>query len=144
MRDLVEKAGLRDEIKIDSAGTGGYHTGAPPDKRAKAAAAKRGINLVGCARRFERLDFERFDYVLAMDTENLGDLRNLAPDDASVAKTTLLLDHDPQHPKASDVPDPYYQGNFGFDIVLDLVTAACDHLLDDICKEHGLTRQRAS
>ena len=141
MRDLVQKAGLRDEIKIDSAGTGGYHTGAPPDKRSKAAALKRGINLVGCARRFERLDFERFDYVLAMDSQNLEDLHKLAPDEESVAKTTLLLNHDPQHPEGSDVPDPYYQGNFGFDIVLDLVTSACDHLLDKICKEHGLKRR---
>ncbi len=141
MRDLVQKAGLRDEIKVDSAGTAGYHTGAPPDKRSKVAAAKRGINLVGCARRFEELDFERFDYVVAMDSENLGDLLSLAPDDEAAAKTTLLLNHDPKHPEGSDVPDPYYQGKLGFDVVLDLVISACDQLLDRICKEHGLKRQ---
>jgi protein-tyrosine phosphatase len=140
-RDLVQKAGLRDEIKIDSAGTGGYHTGATPDKRSKAAAAKRGINVVGAARRFEALDFERFDYILAMDAENRQDLHQLAPDDLAVAKTTLLLDHDPKHPQGTPVPDPYYQGKFGFEVVLDLVTSACDQLLDKICKEHGLERK---
>lgn len=141
MRDLVEKAGLYDEIKIDSAGTGGWHTGAPPDKRSKAAAALRGINLVGCARKFEALDFERFDYIVAMDSQNLEDVCALAKGDEEKAKATLLLDHDPKHPDGSEVPDPYNRGNLGFDIVLDLVISACDHLLERICKEHGLKRR---
>ena len=126
MRHLVREAGLEDEIAIDSAGTGGWHVGAPPDARATEAARRRGIVLEGAARRFSPEDFDRFDLILAMDAENLRDILRLAPDDEARAKVRLLRGPD------LDVPDPYYGGDDGFDVVLDQVEAACRDLLEEI------------
>ena len=126
MRRLVRDAGLEDRIEIDSAGTGGWHVGAPPDERATEAARRRGITLEGAARRFSVADFDRFDLILAMDSENLRDLLALAPDDDARAKVRLL-----RGPNL-DVPDPYYGGPDGFDVVLDQVEEACRKLLDEI------------
>ena len=126
MRRLVREAGLEDEIEIDSAGTGGWHVGAPPDERATEAARRRGTTLEGAARRVEPADFERFDLILAMDRENLRDLRAMAPSPAAREKVRLLRGPD------LDVPDPYYGGPDGFDEVLDQVEEACRALLDEI------------
>src|SRR4051794_2158649 len=134
MRSLLREEGLEDEIEIDSAGTGGWHVGAPPDERATEAASRRGIVLDGAARRVTREDFERFDLLVAMDRENVAELRHLAPDDAARAKIRLLREFDPPSAGARhlDVPDPYYGGPRGFDDVLDLVEAACRGLLDEV------------
>src|SRR6478735_8086894 len=78
MRHLVREAGLEPQIAVDSAGTAGYHSGDSPDRRARAAGARRGIAIEGAARQFKRGDFQRFDYVLAMDGSNLDDLAELA------------------------------------------------------------------
>ncbi|HEV3000812.1 MAG TPA: low molecular weight protein-tyrosine-phosphatase [Solirubrobacteraceae bacterium] len=134
MRKLVAEAGLEDRVDIDSAGTGGWHVGSGPDQRAAEASRRRGIPLGGCARRVERADFERFDLILAMDRENLRDLRALAPDRAAARKVRLLREFDPASNGAPDldVPDPYYGGPHGFERVLDLVEAACRGLLDEV------------
>ena len=134
MRDLVRSAGLEDRLELDSAGTGGWHVGAPPDARATEAARQRGIALEGAARRFDPADFERFDLILAMDRENQRDLLALAPDDEAAGKVRLLREFDPASRGAPDldVPDPYYGGDDGFDVVLDQVEAACRGLLDDV------------
>ncbi len=126
MRKLVAERGLSDRIEIDSAGTGGWHVGAPPDERATEAAARRGIALEGSARKFSVEDFDRFDLVLAMDSENLRDLRALAPDEEARSKVRLLRG------PGLEVPDPYYGGPDGFDEVLDQVEEACRALLDEI------------
>jgi protein-tyrosine phosphatase len=126
MRGLVRDAGLEDEIEIHSAGTGGWHVGAPPDARATEAAARRGLTLEGAARKFTVADFDDFDLILAMDGENLRDMRALAPDDEARAKVRLLRG------PGLDVPDPYYGGEDGFDTVLDQVEEACRALLDEI------------
>jgi protein-tyrosine phosphatase len=124
MRRLVAEQGLEDEIEIDSAGTGGWHVGAPPDKRATEAARRRGTTLEGAARRFDpATDFERFDLIVAMDAENRRDLLALAPDDDARAKVRMFL------PGDRDVPDPYYGGADGFERVLDLVEEAGRALL---------------
>ena len=134
MRKLVADEGVEDRVEIDSAGTGGWHVGAGPDERATEAARRRGIPLSGCARRVEPADFERFDLILAMDRENLRDLRALAPTEDAAAKVRLLREFDPASDGAPelDVPDPYYGGPDGFDEVLDLVEAACRGLLDEV------------
>ncbi len=134
MRRLVADAGLDDRIAIDSAGTGGWHVGAPPDERATETARRRGTTLEGAARRVAPEDFEAFDLILAMDRENLDDLRALAPDEEARAKVRLLREYDPASKGAPDldVPDPYYGGPTGFDVVLDQVEAACRGLLDDV------------
>jgi protein-tyrosine phosphatase len=134
MRHLVRAEGLEDSIAIDSAGTGGWHVGHPPDERASSAAQRRDILLEGAARRFEPEDFERFDLILAMDSENRRELLRQAPDEEAAAKVRLLREFD----RASagdgdlDVPDPYYGGEQGFEHVLDLVDAATRGLLDEL------------
>jgi protein-tyrosine phosphatase len=132
MRHVVREEGLEDAIEIDSAGTGGWHVGAPPDERATAAARRRQIDLEGAARKFSPADFDAFDLILAMDEENRRDLLALAPDDDARAKVRLLREFDPASDRAADldVPDPYYGGDDGFEHVLDLVDAATRGLVD--------------
>jgi protein-tyrosine phosphatase len=132
MRSLLREEGLEDEIEVDSAGTGGWHAGDPPDARATAAAAGRGIVLEGAARKVRPSDFEDFDLLLAADRENLADLRGIAPSPRAREKVRLLRSFDPDARGDLDVPDPYYGGPDGFEDVLDLVGAACRGLLEDV------------
>ena len=134
MRALVREAGLEEQIELDSAGTGAWHVGNPPDERATETARARGIVLEGAAREVRQEDFEDFDLVLAMDRENLANLRRLAPDERARTRTRLLREFDPASAGLGvdgdlDVPDPYYGGARGFEDVLDLVHAACEGLL---------------
>lgn len=132
---LKERAGdLR--VEIDSAGTTGYHVGSPPDERAQAAAARRGVDISSLgARRVESDDFERFDYILAMDTDNLEFLLSeSAPEHHE--KIRLFLDYSDAR-KGSEVPDPYYGGPTGFERVLDLIEDACEGLVDEILVAAG-------
>ena len=138
MRHLVEKAGVGGAISVDSAGTAAYHAGESPDRRTRAAARRRGIEMTGRARQFKPSDWQAFDYVVAMDAENLRNLRAIAPDDGALAKLHLLRSFDPQAPPNAPVPDPYYGGDEGFDEVLDLCEAACSGLLARVRREQGL------
>lgn len=138
MRHLVREAGLGDRIQIDSAGTGGWHVGEPRDRRSSAVGKQRGIPLGGRARQFVAADFSRFDYVLAMDRQNLASLLALAPDEAARAKVRLLRSFEPNGGDGDpDVPDPYYGGPDGFDQVFDICEAACRGLLAEIRADHG-------
>lgn len=137
-RHFVRDAELDHAFEIDSAGTAAHHVGESPDPRSTSAAKRRGIVLEGAARKFVASDFERFDYVIAMDGRNFDDLRRLAPDDEARARITMLRDHDPSAPRRADVPDPYYGGSRGFDEVLDLCEDACAALLSSIRERHGL------
>ncbi|MGY1711999.1 low molecular weight protein-tyrosine-phosphatase [Geodermatophilus sp. SYSU D00758] len=130
MRHLLAEEGMADDVEVDSAGTGGWHAGDPPDRRAAAAARARGIALDGCARQVVPGDFEHFDLLLAADRENLADLRAIAPP-GTAHKARLLRELDPTTEGAPDldVPDPYHGGPRGFEDVLDLVEAACRGLL---------------
>ena len=134
MRHVLREAGLEDRVEVDSAGTGDWHLGAPPDERAAAAARRRGIALDGSARQVRPEDFERYDLVLAADRRNVAHLRALAPDEEARRKIRLLREFDPRSAGAPDldVPDPYYGGEDGFDEVLDLVDAACRGLLEEL------------
>jgi len=131
MRGLLREQGLEDGVEVDSAGTGAWHVGSPPDARATAAAQSRGIALAGAARVVTRADFEDFDVILAADRRNLRELRAAAPPGAR-ARVHLLREFDPASAGAPDldVPDPYYGADDGFEHVLDLVEAACRGLLD--------------
>jgi protein-tyrosine phosphatase len=131
MRGLVREAGLEDEIEVESAGMGDWHVGHPPDRRSAEAARRRGVTLEGTARQVRPRDFADFDLLLAMDRDNLAELRALAPDAAAEEKVRMLREYDPASAGAPDldVPDPYYGGDRGFEIVLDQVEAACRGLL---------------
>ncbi|KZY61005.1 phosphotyrosine protein phosphatase [Oleiphilus sp. HI0071] len=127
---LVKAKGLAEQIHIDSCGTGGWHIGESPDKRATAHARKRGYDLSHLrARQVQSNDFYEFDYILAMDEANLRELDLLCPKDAKVIPQLFLSFGDYSE---TEVPDPYYGGERGFEHVLDLVESACEGLLEDI------------
>lgn len=132
MRSLVREAGLEDRVEIDSAGTGGWHAGEPPDARATEAAHRRGVTLSGAARQIVPEDFERFDLIVALDRDNLRGLLAVAPDQETAEKVRLLREFDPEAGGDLDVPDPYYGGERGFETVLDHVQAACRGLLAEL------------
>ncbi len=133
LRRLVRDEGLEGEVEIDSAGTGGWHVGESPDTRAAEAARRRGIELDGSARQFAAADFDRFDLILAMDTENRRELERIAPDDEARSKVRLFREFDPASNGGDlDVPDPYFGGEQGFEHVLDLTEAAARGLLDEL------------
>jgi low molecular weight protein-tyrosine phosphatase len=134
MRALVEDAGLQQQIELDSAGTGSWHVGSAPDERASATARGRGVALAGSARQVREADFHDFDLLLAMDSENMRDLRELAPGEREEAKVRLLREFDAASATTADldVPDPYYGAPGGFEEVFDLVHAACEGLLEQI------------
>lgn len=138
MRHLVNEAGLAHAIQIESAGTAGYHTGALPDHRARRAAERRGIRLESRAKQFQAGDWQRFDYVLVMDSSNHDDLMATLPKGADGAKLLLLRSFDPSSPRGAGVPDPYYGGPEGFDEVLDLCEASCRELLAHLRRQHGI------
>lgn len=137
MRHVVRDAGLAQDIEVDSAGTGDWHVGEPPDSRTRATAQRRGVAMPGAARQFSSADFERFDYVLAMDRHNLKSLRRMAPDDVARAKIHLLRSFDPASPPDADVPDPYFGGADGFEHVFDVCEAACSALLVHLRSARG-------
>ncbi|PHR61297.1 MAG: protein-tyrosine-phosphatase [Robiginitomaculum sp.] len=124
-------AGL--SVWSDSAGTGAWHAGETPDKRAISAGRARGYSFAGqFARGVEDTDFEAFDLILAMDTANLNDLRDVCPE-AFQNKLKLFLDYAP-HTDMREVPDPYYGGEDGFDRVLDLIEIASEGLIKELKK----------
>lgn len=129
MRHLLQAEKLTDSFLIDSAGTSAYHVGEAPDARSTAAAKRRGIRLSGASRQFVRADFARFDWVIAMDRENQRELLDLAPNAAARQKVHLFRNFDATAPKDADTPDPYYGGEQGFDVVLDICDRACAGLL---------------
>ncbi|HEY5450208.1 MAG TPA: low molecular weight protein-tyrosine-phosphatase [Polyangia bacterium] len=137
MRHLVAQAGLEKRIAVDSAGTGDWHVGDPPDRRARAVGAKRGIPLSGTARQFTPADFAQYDHVIAMDRSNRDELMRMAPAPAEKAKVRLLRSFDESAPPDADVPDPYYGGPGGFDEVFDICERACRGLLDHLRQAHG-------
>lgn len=138
MNHLIEQADLSDSIICDSAGTGGYHIGSPPDRRMAAAAKRRGIELRGQARQFQASDFENFDLILAMDRENYWDILSLDPREKYRDKVKLMCDFATEH-NEREVPDPYYGGPEGFDKVIDLLLDACEGLLQHVVKTYKLT-----
>lgn len=132
---LVQREGLSDHITVDSAGVGAWHIGSPPDSRSQAAARQRGIDLSKQrARQAVAHDFERFDYVIAMDSQNYGDLTRMCPKGGD-NRLFKFLAFAPQL-GINDVPDPYYGGDSGFDGVFDMIEAASAGLLDDIRANH--------
>lgn len=123
MRGLIAESGLESDVEVESAGTGSWHIGDPPDPRSVAAAAQRGVALEGEARQVALDDFERFDLLVAMDRANRDDLLRLAPDEEARAKVRLLRELG--EGLDEDVPDPYYGGEEGFAEVVEIIERNC-------------------
>ena len=132
LRHKLAEAGLADEVVVESAGTGGWHVGDGADRRARAALVARGYDDSHSARKFVKTFFDDYDLVIAMDRDNLRNLRALAPDRESREEVRLLRSWDPAAPDGAEVEDPYYGGDDGFAEVLDQVERACDGLVAEL------------
>ena len=131
MNHLIEQEGLSDRFICDSAGTGGWHVGALPDGRMRAAAKSRGMNFVGSARQFKAIDLREFDLILAMDRDNYQNILALDPQGKFTDKVKMMCDYCQTYTD-KEVPDPYYGGGDGFNYVIDLLFDACDGLLKSL------------
>ncbi|MDB9318787.1 MULTISPECIES: low molecular weight protein-tyrosine-phosphatase [Cyanophyceae] len=135
MNHLVDQAGLSDGILCESAGTSSYHIGSPPDRRmSNAATAKLGIKLLGQARQLQKLDFQNFDMILAMDQENYDNILALDATGQYHHKVYLMCGFCSRH-SLKEVPDPYYGGVEGFNQVIDLLMDACEGLLQHVTSQ---------
>lgn len=133
LRDLVIRRGLTECIEVDSAGTYAGHTGELADPRMRRAASARGIELTHRARQIREADFERFDRIIVMDDYNYEDVHRLAPSREMANKIYRMREFFSSR-RYHYVPDPYYEGREGFEIVLDLLEEGCQKLLDELCK----------
>jgi len=135
---LINAQGLGKIITTDSAGTGAWHTGKSPDSRARKVAKRRGYNLDKYrARMVNEQDYERFDLILAMDRENIASMQSQCPAEYQ-AKLKLLLSFSSATDEL-EVPDPYYGGQRGFELVLDLVEDACHGLISHLQNKYRLS-----
>lgn len=130
-RKKVLDAGLTERIHIDSAGTAGYHTGSPPDKRSLEAGEARGYDFEGIScRRVQDSDFQVFDYIIPMDRANYDSLIERSPEEFHSKIRLMMSFSDIKH--IDEVPDPYYGGRKGFEMVIELIERACDGLLTEV------------
>lgn len=135
MKKLVKNENLSDKIFCDSAGINNYHEGQNADSRMQQHALKRGLNLTSISRQINpNVDFEKFDYIIGMDYENMNDLTHLDINGKFKNKIIKMTDFCTKI-NARDVPDPYYGGSRGFEIVLDILEDACEGLLEKLRKE---------
>ena len=132
MKALVESEGLGDVIECDSAGTIGYHAGSPADARMMFHAGKRGVHLTSRSRKFDpNTDFEAFDMIIGMDEQNVTDITTMDSYKQYANKIYSMTEFCSQH-DYTEVPDPYYGGDEGFELVLDLLEDACSGLLKEL------------
>lgn len=140
-RNEVSNRKLEHLFDIDSAGTGTWHIGEKPDSRARAAALKRNMNMDSLrARAVSNEDFHHFDYIFAMDIQNHIDLKTMEPDRALANIELFLTWPNKKEGRGGyqEVPDPFYSGEDGFELVLDLIEAASKDILDHIVNKHQL------
>ena len=129
-RRLANEAGLNGKYEVDSAGTGGWHEGESPDARMRRTAARHGLVYDGEARQVRLSDFDTFDLILAMDIENRRELRARVRRPEQLRKIRLLRDFDPHAGPDASVPDPYYDGDEGFETTYQIVEAGVRGLLE--------------
>ena len=130
MESLVKQEGLEKTIFISSAGVSGWHVGEPPDNRVQKTAQKHGVTLDSRARHFRAHDFKQMDMVLAMDHSNLETLKAMRPLADTQDKLFLFRSFDPENKGDLEVPDPYYGGDRGFELVFEMVERACPKILE--------------
>ena len=130
LRHMITEQGL--DWRTDSAGTGDYHVGEQPDRRAMKTMRERGIDISDLrARHLRSSDFEEFDLLVAMDANNLHNMRQVAPSHELAKKARLMMDYAPAH-ALREVPDPYFGGDEGFVEVYEMLTEACRNLIEDV------------
>ena len=134
-RQKVFARGLGEQFEIDSAGTYGGHAGELPDSRMRSAAAARGYSLTHRSRKVREDDFYDFDMLIVMDDSNYENVSRLAPERKYLDKVYRFVEFSRNHPQWSYVPDPYYEGREGFELVLDLLEDGCQTLLEEIRKD---------
>lgn len=132
LRGLAEQAGMSEMLQIDSAGTYGGHVGDLPDPRMRVAAQHRGYALTHRARKIVEGDFERFDWIVVMDDMNYETVHRLAPSRAAAEKVFRMAEFCRRHPERTYVPDPYYEGHEGFELVLDMLEDGCKGILEQV------------
>ncbi|MBO5780623.1 MAG: low molecular weight phosphotyrosine protein phosphatase [Muribaculaceae bacterium] len=133
MKTIVDELGASSLFYIDSAGTGGYHVGDDPDHRMRIHARRRGYELQHKCRKVSELDFDRFDLIIGMDDSNIANLRRLAPTVEAEAKIHRMAEYiDLAGGFYDAVPDPYYEGSEGFELVLDLLENGCRNLANQL------------
>jgi len=130
----INERGLNNHFKVDSAGTGAWHVGQRPDVRSQKVGEKHGIYLPGHSRQFILTDFKDFDLILAMDNANYQDLKQMA-DTGDLVKLKMMRDFDTPGSKGKSVPDPYYGGNNGFDIMYSMLNTCCENLLKELADQ---------
>ena len=131
----LEQKGLSDRVRVDSAGTGAWHQGEPPDPRSTDVAMRHGITLRGRARLVRAEDFQEFDHIFAMDRTNLRDLGYLESEGDGDATLSLFRTFDPDPDGDLDVPDPYYGGPDGFDLMFEMVDRTCAAFVEHLVSE---------
>lgn len=132
MERLVAEKGIADRFEIDSAGLYGGHAGDLPDPRMRVHARRRGLELTHRSRQVRESDFDSFDIIVAMDNSNYDRLRAMAPTLEDKRKVVKMADYFTLHPWADCVPDPYYDGDQGFENALDLIEDGCEGLLNKL------------
>ena len=135
MRTLIRKEGLEREIEVDSAGILSYHQGELPDSRMRMHASRRGYNLTHRSRPVCTDDFYHFDMIIGMDDQNIRDLQRMATSEEEKNKIFKMTDFCQRFSYRDSVPDPYYGGDSGFELVLDLLEDAVEGLLDQLENE---------
>lgn len=130
-QNLVNQAGLDQDFEIESAGTIGFHQGKAPDSRMQRAMRARNIPIIGRSKQLDSFDMEYFDLILAMDKENFDGAISIARGDVQRAKVKLFCNYCTEH-EVSEVPDPYYGGDRGFEDVMDLIEDGCQGLLRNL------------
>ena len=130
MQALVDEEGAAARFTIDSAGTGDYHIGDLPDRRMRIHARRRGYELTHRCRQVRAYDFDDFDIIVAMDASNERNLRRIAPSPEAEAKIVQMAEFVDIASRYDHIPDPYYEGAEGFELVLDLLQSACRNLYD--------------
>lgn len=132
MKSIVEAEGAETRFEIDSAGTGNYHIGDLPDPRMRVHARHRGYNLTHRCRQVRESDFDEFDIIVAMDASNQRNLMRIAPTVEAEQKIIMMADFSDMASRYDHIPDPYYEGAEGFELVLDLLESACRNLYDSL------------
>ena len=136
MQRMIEEEGLQNNFELDSAGLYGGHAGEMPDYRMRQHARQRGYNLTHHSRPVKTSDFDEFDLIVAMDDSNYSRLKNMAPTVEDESKVVRMISYVKGFPQYHNVPDPYYEGAEGFEIVLDLLEDGCRNLLEILKREN--------